>query len=234
MHFRRTALGSLFLAALCLLGTSFVSTPPALAAKKKRAEKKEKPSAGPSEREKKLLGWTTSSPSAYAIDRPDYFIRGTVTDFKQVAGSKDYEISALPLEVMSNPQHYVSLEHYKTGITFKLPLNKAELKILKPGSVIEYNQYSKEIPGQEMGHAKLISQENYTEFKPYDVAPVAYLSKPGMEPEQILNALTGSLLFRGSIPKTEELKTALATLSKDKDAAIAAKAKELSTKVFGQ
>src|SRR4030095_14407884 len=234
MHFRRTALGSLFLAALCLLGTSFVSTPTALAAKKKRAAKKEKPSAGPSEREKKLLGWTTSYPSSYAIDRPEFFIRGTVVDFKQIPGSKEYDINILPLEVMSNPNHHISLDHYKNGVMIKLPLSKEELKILKPGSVVEYNQYSKEIPGQEMGHAKLISQENYTEFKPYDVAPVAYLSKPGMEPEQLLNALTGSLLFKGPIAKTDELKTALSGLSSNKDSTISQKAKELSTKVFGQ
>jgi len=234
MHLRRTALGGVLVALFCFTATSFVSPTTFAATKKKRAAKKAAPSAGPSEKEKKLLAMTASYPTSYAIDRPDFFIRGTVVDYKQVPSSKEYDINVLPLEVMNNPNHYIKLEHYKTGMTIRLPLSKAELKIVKPGSVVEYNQYSKEIPGQVMGHAKLISQENYTEFKPYDVAPVAYLSKPGMEPEQILNALTGSLAFPGAIAKTEELKTALATLSSDKDATIAAKAKELSAKVFGK
>jgi hypothetical protein len=231
---RSLALGSLFLALTCFVSSNLIGPSAALGAvKKRRGAKKEAPSAGPTEREKKLLGWTTSYPTSYAVERPDFFIRGTVVDFKPVPATKgEYEINVLPIEVMNNPNHYITLDHYKNGITLRLPLSKGELKILRKGGTIEYNQYSKEIPGQEMGHAKLISSENYTEFKPYNVAPVAYLSKPGMEPEQLANALTGTLLYSGPIDKTEELKTSLNALSSNSDANISQKAKELSAKLF--
>jgi hypothetical protein len=235
MRLKRTALGGLFLALFCFTAISLFVIPTADAAKKKsQAAKKAAPGAGPSEKEKKLLAFTTSYPSSYAIGRPDFFIRGTVVNFNKVPGTKEYKINLLPLEVMKNPNHYIKLDHYKKGIEVRLHLSEGELKTLRPGAVVEYNQYSKEVPTQTMGHAKLISTEDHTEFKPFNVAPVAYLTKSGMEPEQLINALTGSLLYGGPIDKTDKLKTALAGLSSNKNPTIAKKAKELNTKVFGQ
>jgi len=232
MRLKRTALGGLFLALFCFTATTFFVTSTAQAAKKRSQAAKKAPAGGPSEKERKLLAMSTSYPSSYNVDRPDFSLRGTVVNFKKAG--KEYQINLLPLEVLKNPQHYLKLDHYKKGITIRLPLTEGERKILKPGAVVEYNQWSKEVPTQTIGHAKLISTEDHMEFKPFDVAPVAYLTKTGMEPEQLINALTGSLLYSGPIDKTDKLKKALAGLSNNKDAAIAKKAKELSTKVFGQ
>src|SRR4030095_8288535 len=223
-HMRRSfALGSLLLALACFLSSTLMDPTAALGVTKKKSAAKKGASSGSSDREKKLLAWTTPYPTAYAVSRPDFSIRGTVTDFKQAKG--EYEVHVLPLEVLKNPHHYITLEHYKKGITLRLPLSKGELKNLRKGGMLEYNKYSKEIGGKTVGHAKLISEQEYTEFKPRDVAPVAYLTKQGMEPEQLANALTGTLLYQGPIEKPEELKKSLNTLSSHSDAKVSQKAK---------
>lgn len=231
--FRRIALGGLFLAAFSLVFSNFFAVPTADAAKKKRGVKKEAPVSA-QEREKKILGWTSDYPTAWTYTRPDFFVRGTVLDFKQVPDSKEWEILILPIEVLNNPQHHITMEHFKNGVAIRIELQPSEKRGLKKGGVVEYNQYSKEFTAQDVGHAKLISQENFTDFKPYDVSPVAYITKPGMEPEQMVNAIRGVLLYNGSVPKDDALKTSLSALAKHNDPTVAQPAKECSAKLFGQ
>ncbi len=202
------------------------------AGKKGTGSKKAKAPSGPTERDKKLLGWTSNYPTSYAVnDQADIFFRGTIAEVKPVEGSKALEIRALPLEVLNNPMHYITLAHYKNGISVKITPSSSEKKLLKPGAVIEYNRYSKEVPSEAMGHARLISTENHLEFKPYDASPVVYLLKTNLEPEQYNNALQGALLYTGSIDKTDELKTRLETLAKNTNAELSQNAKKLLEKV---
>jgi len=225
----------LLLAVFSFTFTNVVHSPNVEAAKKRaaRGAKAKGPADEPTERQKKLLGWTSAFPTTWTYTTPDFFIRGAVTDFKKVAGSRETEITILPIEVMSNPQHHIKEEHYRDGVTIRLELMPSEEKGLKKGGVVEYNQYSKEIPTEAVGHAKLIKAEIHQDFKPYDISPVAYITKPGMEPEQTLNALKGILLYQGSVEKTDELKTSLASLSKSKDTNVSTTAKQVSQKLFG-
>ncbi|MFO1518292.1 MAG: hypothetical protein U1F57_01295 [bacterium] len=235
--FRRLTLGALLAAALSLTLNGFVATPNVYAAKKKVAAKSKKaktPEGEPSERQKKLLGWTSVYPTAYTYMTADYFIRGTVADFKQLGKTREWEITILPIEVMNNPMHHITEETYKNGIAIKLELSPSELKGLKQGGIVEFNQYEKELPTEDKGHAKLVKAEIHQEFKPYDTSPIAYLSKPDMEPEQYVNAIRGVLMYKGGIDKSDTVKTSLASLTKSKDSNLSQKAKECSQKLFGQ
>jgi len=229
---RRIALVSLLMAAFSLVITPSVFTPSAQAAKK--VAKKGKVKVSEAQRQKKLLGWTSDFPTAYTYTTPDFFIRGAVVDFKQVPHESEWEILVLPIEVINNPMHHVKMENFKNGLPIRLELSAAERKGLKKGGLIEFNQYSRELPSDDKGHAKLIKSEIHTEFKTYDTPPVAYLAKPGLEPEQIVNAIRGIIIYRGDIEKTEEIKTALASLSKNSNPAISKEAKECSNKLFGK
>src|SRR3990167_2850529 len=74
-------------------------------------------------REKKLLAWKNDWPDSYAVDQADFFVRGTVIDFKEIPKSKEWEVTVLPLEVLSNPNHYVTMDHFKNGLTLRLALH---------------------------------------------------------------------------------------------------------------
>jgi hypothetical protein len=231
---KRIVLGGLFLAVFSFTFSGAVHTPNVEAAKKRVSSKKAtKTPDEPTERQKKLLGWTSAFPTTWTYTTPDFFIRGTVMDYKKVVGSRETSITILPIEVMDNPQHHIKEEHYRDGVTIQLELMPSEEKGMKKGGVVEYNQYSKEIPTEAVGHAKLVKAEIHQDFKPYDISPVAYITKPGMEPEQTLNALKGILLYQGSIEKTDDLKNALASLTKNKDPNISQTAKQVSQKLFG-
>ena len=237
---RRFRIAALSVSLLAAFSFSNLVSSEALAAKKAKSSKsakagkkvKEVPGVV-TEREKKILGWTSDYPTAYTYTTPDFFIRSTVVDFKQIPNSKEWEVNLLPIEVMNNPMHHVTMKHFKEGIVVKLELMPKEMKGLRKGGIVEFNQYSKEIAGDQKGYAKLVKQEIYTEFKPYGTSPVAYLNKPGMEPEQVANAIQGMLIYEGSIDKGEPVKTALASFSKDKNPELSAKAKECSSKLFG-
>jgi hypothetical protein len=231
--FRRTMIIGSFLVTSLFLVTVLANSSTAFAAKKKHGSAKKEVITGPSEREKKLLGWTSVYPTAYTFTRADFFIRGAIADFKQDPQSKQWDVSILPIEVINNPMHYITLDHYKNGITLRLDLNSYEVKALKKGVVVEYNQYSKEIPSQQTGHAQLISSENYTEFKPYNISPVAFLNKPGMEPEQVVNVLKGVFLYSGKVEKDEVLKSSLVNLSSNSNSTVSEEAKIVSDKLFG-
>jgi len=232
---RRIIFGGLILAALSFIATNVIHTPTVEAAKKKRASKKVSKAADePTERQKKMLGWTSAFPTTWTYTTPDFFVRGTVLDFKKVEGSRETEIIILPIEVMNNPVHHIKDEHYKNGIPVRLELSGSEKGGLKKGGVVEFNQYSTEIPTEAMGHAKLVKAEIHQDFKPYDISPIAYLTKPGLEPEQVTNAIIGVLIYQGSIEKNDEVKKSLAAHSKHKDATLSQKAKEASQKLFGQ
>ena len=220
-------LGKIRILVVLFLGINFILSTPLIGADKKSEATSGKITA----RQKKLLAWKNDWPDSYAVDQADFFVRGTVIDFKEVPKSKEWEIVILPLEVLSNPNHYVTMDHFKNGLTLRLALHSSEVKQLKKGGIVEYNHYSKEIPGKQTGHAKLVATENHTEFRPYDVAPIAYLTNPGLEPEQIHNAIRGILLYNGEIQVDENLKKRLAALSKNPK--IAADAKKLSNKLFG-
>ncbi len=219
-----------FLAVLFLVAAFVLGSNTQAATKKKGAAKKEA-SGVVTAREKKLLAWKNDWPDSYAIHNPDFFVRGALVDYKQIPNSKEWEVTLLPLEVVENPNHYITMDHFKNGLTFKTELNPNEIKQAKKGGVVEYNHYSKEIPGEAQGHARLVSTEIHSEFKPYDAPPVAYLTKPGMEPEQINNAIKGALLYSGNINKDDKLKNSLA--SHTKNPATAENAKSLSSKLFG-
>lgn len=235
---------SVFLASASLSSVVSAAIPPAKKATKKSSKKqgsktkKEETKSGMSAREKKILGWTSDYPTSYAVNKPEFFVRGTVLDFKKVSEDpkdKNYELQILPIEVVQNPQHYITMEHIKNGVSVKLEISKTEEKILKKGMTVEYNYYTKDLPPEDpTKKAQLISSENHTEFMPYDVPPVAYLSKQGLEPEQIANALRGILIYEGQIKKDEQLKTALTDLSKNSDSTLSENAKKLSAKLFGE
>ncbi len=226
-----------FWSALVLV-VSFLSQVPQLdAATKKGKGGKKGAVVSKAAREKKILGWTSDFPTSYAVnDKADFFIRGTVLDFAPVEGTKEkqWQLQVLPIEVLNNPMHYVTLEHFKGGLPLRLNLNRSDLKDLKKGGVVEFNQYSKEIPGETMGHAQLINTEEHREFKAYDTAPVSYLSKTGLEPEQIINAVRGALLYQGEIQKDDALKASVASLTRHKQASLSQEAKKLNDKLFAK
>jgi len=217
---------------LTLFGAGFHSSP-VLAAKKKVSKKATKTDVA-WERKKKLLGLTSEFPTYYAAKNPNFFVRGALIDYKQTPNSKEWELLVLPLEILNNPNHYITLDHYKTGIPIKLELSSADARQLKKGAVIEYNFYTKEIPGEQQGHARLIQEEIHEEFRPYGTSPVAYLSKADLEPEQKLNAIKGCLLYAGNIEKDETTQSSVAKLSTDKNPELSAEAKKLNEKLFGK
>ncbi len=217
---------------LTLFGAGFQAKP-VFAAKKKVAKKAPKTDVA-WERKKKLLGLTSEFPTYYAAKNPNFYVRGALVEYKQIPNSKEWELLVLPLEVLNNPNHYVTLDHYKTGLPIKLELSSAEARQLKKGAVIEYNFYTKEIPGEQQGHARLIQEEIHSEFKPYDTSPVAYLSKTDLEPEQKLNAIKGCLLYAGNIQKDEATQSSVAKLSTDKNTELSSEAKKLNEKLFGK
>ncbi len=220
--FRRITQGILIFTSLCL-ALSF-SPLEAQSASKKVKKAKEETIWGVAPRQKKMLGWTSDYPTAWTYTRADFFIRGAVVDYKK--NGKQYEILVLPIEVMSNPQHHVKLEHFKNGITV---IAENEPKNLKKGGIIEFNQWSKEIPGQKQGAATLVNSENYTEVACYDTAPVAYLSKTDLQPEQMINAIKGIMLYGGNAANDQNVKSQLALLSKAPVPDVSSEAKKISS-----
>lgn len=200
--------------------------PPKKAATSKTASKAEVA------RQKKLLAKTTEYPTAYSVTYPDVNMRAAVVDFKPSDKKGEIELTLYPIEMLGNPHHYVTMDHFKNGLTLKVSMNAAKQKELKKGGVLELNQYSKETPTSEVGGAKLISTQTFTESNFYDVAPIAYIAKAGFEPEQVFNAIRAALLFEGKIEPKPELKTALENLSKSKDAQLSQEAQKLLKKVF--
>ncbi|MBF0492975.1 MAG: hypothetical protein HQM15_09360 [Deltaproteobacteria bacterium] len=223
-----------YLALLLGLNLVLVSplSPSVWAAKKKHAvQGKASTKFGP--REKKLLGWTSDYPIGYEVKNPNFFVRGSVQSFEKVEGKgKEYNISILPIEVLNNPHHYITLDHYKNGIPIKVELSSGDAKQLKVGGTIEYNFYTKEVDTGGTGHARLISDEIHAECKPYNIAPIAYLSKTTiLEPEQSLNVLRGILLYEGKIEVDGTTKTTLASLRKSKNKEIAEDAVKAAEKL---
>lgn len=204
-------------------------TAPVWAAKKKAAVKAKASKIGP--REKKLLGWTSDYPIAYEVKNPNYFVRGSILSFEKGEG-KNYNLVVLPIEILNNPHHFLTLDNYKNGIAIKTPLSSADVKQLKVGGTIEYNFFTKEVDTGGTGHARLISDEIHLECKTYDVSPVAYLAKTTvLEPEQALNVIKGINLYEGAIESSPEAKANLAKWSKSKDVALAAEAKKAAAKL---
>lgn len=216
-------------ALLSILAFSFIfslSYPAATAASKKaKKAPKEESIWGVAPRQKKMLGWSSDYPTAWTYTRPDFFIRGTVVDYKK--DGKDIEITILPIEVMNNPQHHVKLDHFKNGITVKTESNI--VKNIKKGGVIEFNQWSREIEGQKQGAATLVNSENHTEVVCYDVAPVAYLSKTDLQPEQMINAIKGIMIFGGNAADDQNVKSQLAVLAKAPVPEVSSEAKKISS-----
>ncbi len=225
---RRISRGVLILTSFAFIFS--LSNSPAIAASKKAA-KKEKDEAiwGVAPRQKKMLGWSSDYPTAWTYTRADFFIRGTVLDFKKSTNGKDYDITILPIEVLNNPQHHVTLDHYKNGITVTAELGHEILKNLRKGGIIEFNQWSKEIPGQKQGAATLVNSENHTDIQCYDTAPVAYLGKTDLQPEQMINAIKGIMVYGGSAAKDQGVQTQLAALAKAPVPDVSKEAKQISS-----
>ena len=215
---------------IAALGLSLATSLPA--APKKHTKAKASAKAEP-KKEAKLLAKTADYPSSYDERYPEILLRATVVDFKPLETNKEFELTLLPLEVLKNPNHFVKMDHYKNGITLKLPLLQHNKEQLKKGGVLEVNQYTKDIPGETVGKAQLISTEFHQEVETFDVSPIAYLTHPGFESEQMLNAMKGILIFQGSIAKSDELKKTLDTLSKDKNSELSETAKKVIAKVYG-
>lgn len=225
---RKLSKAALIAASLSLVFT-FVSSD-ALAAKKKRKAKEESGSIwGVAPRQKKMLGWASDYPTAWTYTRPDFFIRGTVIDYKKSPNGKEYEILILPIEVVNNPQHHVKLEHYKNGITVNAALGSSIAKNLKKGGTIEFNQWSKEIPGQKQGAATLVNTENYLDVACYDTPPVAYLNKTDLQPEQMINVVKGIMTYGGNSAQDNSLKSQLAALAKSSNPEVSTEAKKISS-----
>lgn len=227
--FRHIYKGALIFASLSLV-LSF-SASDALAAKKAKASKKEESGSiwGVAPRQKKMLGWSSDYPTAWTYTRPDFFVRGTVMDYKK--NGKEYEILILPIEVVNNPQHHIKLEHYKAGIPVTAELGNEVVKNLKKGGVIEFNQWSKEVAGQKQGAATLVNSENHTDVVCYDTAPVAYLNKTDLQPEQMINVIKGIMVYGGNAAKDDGLKNQLAALAKNSNPEISAEAKQISSSI---
>ena len=226
--FRNFYKGALIAISLSLI---FVfSSSDALAAKKAKKPKEAAGSIwGVAPRQKKMLGWSSDYPTAWTYTRADFFLRGTVLDYKKTPDGKEYEILILPIEVVNNPQHHVKLEHYKEGITVNAALSNGIAKNLKKGGVIEFNQWSKEIAGQKQGAATLVNTENHTDVQCYDTAPVAYLNKADLEPEQMINVIKGVITYGGNGTQDNSLKSQLSALAKSSNPDVSNEAKKISS-----
>ncbi len=225
---RKLSKGLLVAASLSLIFT--FSSSDALAAKKKTKKAKEESGSiwGVAPRQKKMLGWSSDYPTAWTYTRADFFLRGVVLDYKKMPDGKEYEILILPIEVVNNPQHHVKLEHYKNGITVNATLSGSIAKNLKKGGVIEFNQWSKEIPGQKQGAAMLVNTENHLDIQCYDTPPVAYLNKTDLQPEQMINVVKGIITFGGNTSQDTSLKSQLAALAKSSNPDVSTEAKKIS------
>ncbi len=221
--FRSISKGALLIASLSLI-LSFSGSEALAASKKAKKAPKEEAIWGVAPRQKKMLGWSSDYPTAWTYTRADFFIRGAVLDYKK--NGKQYEILVLPIEVINNPQHHVKLEHFKNGITVMMDV---EPKNIKKGGVIEFNQWSKEIPGQKQGAATLVNSENHTDVVCYDTAPVAYLSKTDLQPEQMINAIKGIMLYGGNAANDQNVKSQLAVLAKASVPDVSSEAKKISS-----
>ena len=71
---------------------------------------------------------------------PEFFIRGVITNYQEL-GKSQYKVTFLPIEVLSNRQHYVTFDRFQNGLDTTLTLTSKSIRHLKKGNVAELNQY---------------------------------------------------------------------------------------------
>ncbi len=158
---------------------------------------------------------------------PEFYLRGVMTQIQDL-GKNQFSLTLLPLEVLANRQHYITLDLFKKGIPIQLTLKKAS-KNFVVGNIAELNQYYI-VHEEGTGNAKLIALEYRQDFQAYPASPAAYLNKTGLLDPQILNVLKGIALHQGPANDPTQLKEQLLKLTKHSNKEISSLAKQLVSK----
>lgn len=219
---RNRRLMTLFTLALLLTSLSLITN----ASAKKAARGPVDPDA-PTEEQAKVLGWGPVKTPNRGV-RPEYLIRGVILDVQKAPEGKDlYTVSILPIEVLNNLQRDITFDHFQTGVNITIPIQKPRLKELKPGRMVEFNQYYTEEVEQSIGGAKMVAMSMHQEIQGYPAGPGAYLKKGGFYPIQYKNAIKGMKMYLESIESDKEVQNFmdyLATKSDDAELKTIAKA----------
>ena len=161
---------------------------------------------------------------------PEFFIRGVITNYQEL-GKSQYKVTFLPIEVLSNRQHYVTFDRFQNGLDTTLTLTSKSIRHLKKGNVAELNQYYI-VHEEGKGNAKLIALEFRQDFQAYPASAAPYLNKPDLLEPQLTNALKGLLLFEGSLTDNTKLKDDLDRLGKHPNKTLATLAINARKKIF--
>ncbi len=199
------------------------------------AKGKYKDPDAPSIEESKVLGWgPVKAPARKNI--PEFLLRGTLISIeKDEEKSGFYNVTILPVEAQNNKQRHINIEHFNTNVILSLALAEEQVKELKLGSLVQYNQFFERQVAQTIGNAAMVNYILHQDFKTYEAPPVEYITKAGYYPIQYRNAIKGLEMFKGKLAEDANgsLKDALNYhASKAQDPALKSEATALFTKMF--
>ncbi|MCP5468605.1 MAG: hypothetical protein H7A32_04985 [Deltaproteobacteria bacterium] len=187
----------------------------------------------PSVEESQVLGWGPVKTPARK-DIPEFLLRGTLVSIQEEEEKPGYyQVTILPVEAKKNSQRHINREHFDSNVTLSIHIPEEQVKNLKVGTLVQYNQYFERKVEQTIGNAAMVNYILHQEFTPYELPPVEYITKAGYYPIQYRNALKGLELFKGNFEKDKALKDALAYHAlKAQDPNVKTEASELFTKMF--
>jgi hypothetical protein len=181
----------------------------------------------------KALGWgPVRTPNRGKS--PEYMVRGILLDLTKAKEGKDnYVVKILPIEILNNHQRVLGADNFVSGLEVTLQIGKERLGDLKPGRLVEYNQYYTEEVEQSIGGAKMVAMTMHREIQGYPKGPEPYLSAAGFYPIQYKNAIKAVEGNESALRDSPGVKTNLDYLStKSTDPELKTMARECFMKLY--